>query len=120
MPLQLQRQSIGIQIFFFVVDKLGVFPKVLLPECREKTAIIPESTDYKIFRFNSNFNAGKRGQGNLDAMKRLWKEHIDLCKDPLANCSVSLIDENNVFHWLGTIMGAEDSPFAGGVFFLDF
>ena len=50
---------------------------------------------------------------------RLLLELREFNKDPLPYCSAGPIDDNNICHWEATILGNFDSPYIGGVFFLD-
>lgn len=55
----------------------------------------------------------------MSLIKRLHKEYEEIKDYMSSNCSAGPIDDDDLTHWQGTIIGPEDTPYAGGVFNLD-
>ena len=48
--------------------------------------------------------------------KRILKELKELEQDPPSGCSAGPETEQDIYKWTATLLGPEDTPYAGGVF----
>ena len=57
----------------------------------------------------------------LEAMKKLKAEFDELKNNPITSLGVTvgLEDSNNIFKWKISMIGPQDTPYAGGLFFLE-
>ena len=66
---------------------------------------------------NININNIAINMSNL-LTKRLQNELIELQKNAIPNCSAGPTD-TDITHWNATIIGPEDTPYHGGIFYMD-
>jgi len=52
--------------------------------------------------------------------KKILDEFKNICRNPIGNVglTVGLYDENDMFKWTASLLGAKDSPYKGGLFYL--
>ena len=50
---------------------------------------------------------------------RIMKEIEELYRDPPDNVTAGPIDEKNIYHWIATIEGPDDTDYKDGVFIVD-
>ena len=53
------------------------------------------------------------------ALKRIKKELNDFSNSPIEGITLTVIDENDMFHWKASFAGPNNSPYEGGIFVLD-
>ena len=63
-------------------------------------------------------NFRKKYYGGAQAGKRARKELINFNKLHPSNCSVCPISDDEIYNWQATIIGPDDSPYKGGIFFI--
>ena len=57
----------------------------------------------------------------MESLQRLKVEHKRISRLPLVNigCTVGFFEEENFYRWKCTFLGAKDSLYMGGMFYLE-
>ena len=58
----------------------------------------------------------KNNRGSLD---RLLAEINEMKTDPPSDIQAEIINDNDIYNWKATMIGPDDSPYLGGIFFLN-
>ena len=53
----------------------------------------------------------------MSTVNRLKNELKDIVENPPTNCSAGIV-EDDIYHWQATILGPTESPYEGGIFYL--
>ncbi|KAH9405173.1 Ubiquitin-conjugating enzyme E2 D4 [Tyrophagus putrescentiae] len=67
---------------------------------------------------NSGSAATPNSSLQSSALRRIQKDLEELRSNPPAQCVSGFINSDHPYSWVGSILGPEESPFQGGVFFL--
>ena len=56
----------------------------------------------------------------MNSEEKLRKEYEDLKQNPLSinGYTIELFNQNNIYEWKITLLGAKDTPYADGIFFI--